>query len=581
MAIQPSIACGMLECLGQVWKAGDFCDFTVVVENERIPCHRCVLGACSGYFRAVMMSGGKEQFEHSITEITKATFIVILNCVYTGQNGLTVENIIDVWRAARKLQISFLITECEKFVMEHKSASDCVVFQTYLLGVSDGINFIQEFLMRNFESFSKTDSFLKLSADTLRVVISSQDLVVASEDSVVKSVLRWVSYKPSAACARPEGGSPTSETTLSCTRKRKVNSYSETEDRRAHLATLISSGRLYLCSTKFLKMLLDLQVVNSCVRSCDLILSAIKYKTTVANHINRWPSQAVPRPCSNLVPAVLFIPWGCIRNPVKNTKICLYSLLENRECPSFELKPSVEPLRSITVFSNTLYCLSSSQLYKLNVDKTWDRLGNGHSSNCPVILVSHDDRIYLCHNDSVHESRKVYSVDPNKKTELTCLSRYCKHMQFKLPESIVSCGRYILFFSSDLGHTLVTCFDPVSKTMTQLSYLNVSSDSAISFTVKSTIYILQGNGSLYKAVNPHYGPFRLEFVSKLWDFSWPVRGAAFYMDQLFIFGHPVHSRDDMKWPTSLPGVFETIRPLQMPYRSNSYCPVLVPKSWLI
>ena len=67
-----------------MWRAGELCDFEVIVEGSSFTCHKLVLAASSDYFRA-LLPGERfaDSHDHTLQEMRSATLslrIIISSC---------------------------------------------------------------------------------------------------------------------------------------------------------------------------------------------------------------------------------------------------------------------------------------------------------------------------------------------------------------------------------------------------------------------------------------------------------------------------------------------------------------------
>ncbi|KAH9513869.1 hypothetical protein Btru_031600 [Bulinus truncatus] len=201
MDIKREVAFGIVQSLSVFWKSEELQDFTVTVGSTHFVCHKFLLAACSGFFQGLFRSQMKENICKCATleGITRDTFALIVETLYTGHGVLTNDNVIDIWHAANQLQIQFLIEECETFINRSLSLNNCEQYLCHakLLNRKDVLATIWNFIKRNFDSFSQTDSLLDVSISELLDLVKCQDLKVKSEDVVVESVLRWIDNDPS------------------------------------------------------------------------------------------------------------------------------------------------------------------------------------------------------------------------------------------------------------------------------------------------------------------------------------------------------------------------------------------------
>ncbi|KAJ8356804.1 hypothetical protein SKAU_G00195980 [Synaphobranchus kaupii] len=96
-----------------------FCDCSVLVEGRLFRAHRNVLFGSSGYFRMLLRQSARdcaEPVSASFDVFSPDVFAVILDFVYSGQLGLTSDNVIEVMSAASYLQMNDVISFCKGFI---------------------------------------------------------------------------------------------------------------------------------------------------------------------------------------------------------------------------------------------------------------------------------------------------------------------------------------------------------------------------------------------------------------------------------------------------------------------------------
>jgi len=103
-----------------------YSDYTIAVDGERIPVHKCILAQRSIYFRRLFSTPGTIEAEDnclSITDFSSATVKAMLQCIYTGAvegvERADMESKEALLRIAEKYQLDGL-----KELMEHYLAKD-------------------------------------------------------------------------------------------------------------------------------------------------------------------------------------------------------------------------------------------------------------------------------------------------------------------------------------------------------------------------------------------------------------------------------------------------------------------------
>eukprot|EP00058_Branchiostoma_floridae_P005068 XP_002590556.1 hypothetical protein BRAFLDRAFT_86237 [Branchiostoma floridae] len=172
-------------------------DVTLCVSGKEIPCHRNVLAACSGYFRAMFCNGHRETNENKITihEVSTSAMELLVDYAYTSKITITEDNVVKLLAGANFLQIEPVYRACMSFTCNNLSAKNCLKL-LHLGGVLSCPDLEKEaklYAMKEFASVSKTPEFLYLTKDQLITLISSDDLN-ASEDTVYTAVMAWINH---------------------------------------------------------------------------------------------------------------------------------------------------------------------------------------------------------------------------------------------------------------------------------------------------------------------------------------------------------------------------------------------------
>jgi hypothetical protein len=345
MAERQRLACSVQERIGRQWKLQNFSDVTVVVEDTSFQCHKLILGACSEFFQNLFRTPMKEKHEGRVElgGLTKETFSVILDLVYTGVDGLTEKNVRDIWSGSDLLIIDCLITHCEDFVKKNMDDDNCIVFYSHALLLSSGSveDFFFDYVRPRFESIRDYPWFCELSVDEAFRIIESDNLAAKPEDFVVEAVLKWLEYIP-----QPTGSQETTEV----------------KERSEHTVRLLSAVRLCLVSPACLRRLSQHKCVSSCDKAHEMVIKAMYYVLCLENRNDPWPVTAVHRLTSQLKHAAVF---------VSGSKVRIYGL----DTGTFH-EHSASPYSkcaALTVFDNVMYmCDEGAGLSMYTHERSWE-----------------------------------------------------------------------------------------------------------------------------------------------------------------------------------------------------------------
>ncbi|XP_078483566.1 kelch-like protein 38 isoform X2 [Ciona intestinalis] len=188
----------MLEQLNKQRMNNLYCDFTICIDDEEYPVHQGILAARSEYFNAMFTSKLKEGFEKrvEIKESSKQCIERILGFLYSGKIELSVENIEETIRCAALMEIPDLLEVASEYVVSLFNAGNCIHFRGLgkLLYMDDLVKKADKYLLDHFRDVCRDESWNELSAEDVEMFISSEDVVVESEEIVYECMVGWVKH---------------------------------------------------------------------------------------------------------------------------------------------------------------------------------------------------------------------------------------------------------------------------------------------------------------------------------------------------------------------------------------------------
>ncbi|XP_076002531.1 kelch repeat and BTB domain-containing protein 3 [Genypterus blacodes] len=173
-------------------------DFTIHVQECSFPCHRCVIAACSDFFRAMFELDMRERSDGVVTLGNQCATAVcsFLDFAYGGEVLITDSSVDSLFQLASFLQVSILSKACSDFLLGTIDLGNCL--SLLALGEAYGsaslIRSANEFILQNFHDFSLTPDFLDMQVNVLESCVRSDSLIVPSEEAVVMSLLRWIDH---------------------------------------------------------------------------------------------------------------------------------------------------------------------------------------------------------------------------------------------------------------------------------------------------------------------------------------------------------------------------------------------------
>ncbi|XP_003968809.2 kelch-like protein 12 [Takifugu rubripes] len=190
----------VLHGLKQLLDAQQLCDVTLLVEGKKFMCHRVLLAAASPYFRAMFTSPLVESRlnEIRLEEVRPTVMDAVIQFVYTGEAGLSLDTAEDIFVAANRLQVMPLQELCSRFLFEHISVDNCLGMYSLARSHHDQLllRASLRLVAQHFPRVSRQKDFLLLDHGTLGSILASDRLGVDSEAEVYDAARRWAEHQP-------------------------------------------------------------------------------------------------------------------------------------------------------------------------------------------------------------------------------------------------------------------------------------------------------------------------------------------------------------------------------------------------
>ncbi|KAH9496668.1 hypothetical protein Btru_009993 [Bulinus truncatus] len=522
-----------------------YSDYTVEVENKIFPCHRFVLSACSPFFRGLLRSDMREKERNGIhlTNMSSETFKVIYGFLYHHDNGLTAENILEVWKAADFLQIDFIVTACQQIALDNINEINCHKYYWHGKLMDQNLTAkILKLITCNFDQFKDNQCVMEHEGEELLRMVRDTNLYTVREEYVVDTILKWVSHSTD-----DDTHSPAATLSVTPDKDKDIETISHqfTECmilpsdsgilRMDYLLQMLSVARLTALSRAYLVYLYHHHLLQDNRDARELILKVSRYKADYKPTF--WPAFACHRKCSQREDVVLM--------PSKSNCIVVFNLTTEKMLGRLNLQ-ELPYGGSLFVHKGQIYAcgvtrnkkgLAIFTLYSANWNfvvrlEIYDYTGIDNFQNKPPNMTTFlaEGRAFIVDG----YSRNIFTWNFLMYRGLTQVASVPGEMPIVHATSyrayvIVICGVSERFPVLNIYHIKrrewqeavilkVACFKDIT-----------------SFYKDDELYFITSHGNLY-VTESSGGGVRLKHVTTILNFSCHLIGAQVYCDTLFLFG---------------------------------------------
>ena len=179
-----------------------------VIRQHKLYIHSAWLALQSSYFRSLFFSGMKEssakEVHVQILANEEQAHLMLLEAMYKVDtlDNAGVDELLEVLRLADKYDVKFVFKKC-KYVLHDMvdSLEICeqimcfIKVENTIPDVEDLVRILQSFLVKEFSPLDRTwqtTSFKDLCEPSLKYLLSSDELVTVSENTVFHALMHWI-----------------------------------------------------------------------------------------------------------------------------------------------------------------------------------------------------------------------------------------------------------------------------------------------------------------------------------------------------------------------------------------------------
>ncbi|XP_077987610.1 kelch-like protein 38 [Glandiceps talaboti] len=193
-----NFASKILKNLNEQRKDNMFTDVIIKVGDEEFACHKVVLAANCGYFKAMFSSKMREAEEGMITVngLHPAIMKALITYTYSGKLTMNTGNAQEMLASASFLQHKSAMLACSEFMKTEFHPSNCLGILQFAkdVGCDELYKEVMQFSLANFMATREYEEFPDMSSDLLSKLIEDDYLNVKREEQVYESVMQWLQY---------------------------------------------------------------------------------------------------------------------------------------------------------------------------------------------------------------------------------------------------------------------------------------------------------------------------------------------------------------------------------------------------
>ena len=178
-----------------------FTDFTIISEDERLPCHKVLLAANSSMLKAMIKSNMVEAKTNQLhlNSISPPVIRVLLDYMYTGEIAVSEDIFMDLIEAANYLQLLELKQFCLNKVASLLKPENVIAWFKFagMMDFKDILSQCSDMMCRRFHEVYQSKEFQALTYNEFSSYLGDIKDKSIDPDDVLSATLRWLSYDAS------------------------------------------------------------------------------------------------------------------------------------------------------------------------------------------------------------------------------------------------------------------------------------------------------------------------------------------------------------------------------------------------
>ena len=176
----------------------ELCDVELRAGDTKIFGHKVVLAAISDYFRAMFTGKMEESFVRTVYlhDMDEKSVAHLIDFAYSGHISININNVESLLISANILRVSKVISACTEFLVKQLHPSNCLGFLEFSerLSLKELQRSCMDFAVEQFMDLVQYEEFGYASFQTIKALVSNENINVSSEDYAFDFIEKWILY---------------------------------------------------------------------------------------------------------------------------------------------------------------------------------------------------------------------------------------------------------------------------------------------------------------------------------------------------------------------------------------------------
>ena len=184
------------ECFREVNTNGTHTDFSIIVNRQRIACHKMVLSSASPFFQGLLQH---DMIENQRSEVKLDSLDIqavrdLVGYCYNGELEVSMDHVKQYLEAAHFLQLEALYTHFDEFIADNLEVGNCIGFMFYgdRYKLKKTERKAKEMIIAKFQVVSMLGEFMDLTFIEVKDIVTQGQASGLLGDVLLQACFNWI-----------------------------------------------------------------------------------------------------------------------------------------------------------------------------------------------------------------------------------------------------------------------------------------------------------------------------------------------------------------------------------------------------